>query len=133
MALIDSLHRDHGVTFFRTQKGSLGYEPEGAVPPEVYRTFAGMHESILSELDRREYARLLVEGRAKLAEQKHQLEVAAQEHQKLQRTLDQERHDRRRPDHNAEVLFERARPCKPLPPAAAAIPLLQKVTQLNHR
>src|SRR3546814_5366899 len=86
MALIDSLHRDHGVTFFRTQKGSLGYEPEGAVPPEVYRTFAGMHESILSELDRREYARLLVEGRAKLAEQKHQLEVAAQEHRSEEHT-----------------------------------------------
>src|SRR3546814_19417951 len=42
MALIDSLHRDHGVPFFRTQKGSLGYEPEGAVPPAVYRTLVGM-------------------------------------------------------------------------------------------
>src|SRR3546814_7217339 len=106
MALIDSLHRDHGVTFFRTQKGSLGYEPEGAVPPEVYRTFAGMHESILSELDRREYARLLVEGRAKLSEQKHQLEVAAQEHQPLQRTHDTERPYRRRIQHSAAVILE---------------------------
>src|SRR3546814_13778090 len=87
-------------TLFRS-----GYEPECAVPPEVYRTFAGMHESILSELDRREYARLLVEGRAKLAEQKHQLEVAAQEHQKLQRPLDQEGNDRRRLEDTAAVLF----------------------------
>src|SRR3546814_5190196 len=81
-------------------------------------------------LGRREYARLLVEGRAKLAEQKHQLEVAAQEHQKLQRTLDQERHDRRLLEHSAEVLFESARTGKPLPHADADIPLLQKARHL---
>src|SRR3546814_7531656 len=73
---------------------------------------------------------LLVEGRAKLAEQKHQLEVAAQEHQKLQRTLDQEPHDRRRLEHSAEVLFESARTGKPLPHADADIPLLQKARHL---
>src|SRR3546814_19841040 len=89
-----------------------------------------MHESSFSEMERREYARLLVEGRAKLAEQKHQLEVAAQEHQKLQRTLDQERHDRRRLEHSAEVLFESARTGKPLPHAHADIHLLQKARHL---
>src|SRR3546814_8308437 len=57
-------------------------------------------------------------------------EVAAQEHQKLQRTLDQERHDRRRLEHSAEVLFESARTGKPLPHADADIPLLQKARHL---
>jgi hypothetical protein len=130
MAVIDALQRDHRVTFYRTAKGSLGFKPEGAVPPEIYRRFAGMHESILGELGRREYAELWKKGKARLHEQKEQLKAAAQECQQLQRSLATEQEARRHIEQGASALIESARTGKVLPEADAGSLLLRRLRGL---
>lgn len=129
MVLIVDLQRQ-GVTFHRTAKGSLGFEPEGAVPPEIYKKFAGMHDTILWELERRRYAGLWKQGQERLQAQKQQIEAAEEEQQELRRSLDSELERRRRLEDGAKELFESARAGKSLPEADAGSSLLQEARRL---
>ena len=129
MVLIDDLQRQ-GVTFHRTAKGSLGFEPEGAVPPEIYKQFSGMHDTILRELEQRRYAGLWKQGQERLQAQKQQIEAAEEEQRVLRLSLASEREGRRRLEDGARKLFESARAGKPLPEADAGSSLLQEARRL---
>ena len=132
MVLIDDLQRQ-GVTFHRTEKGTLGFAPAGGVPPEIYKKFGGMHDAILGELERRRYAALWKQGQERLQAQKHEIEAAEEEQQELRRSLAAEREGRRRLEDGAKELFESARTGKPLPEADAGSSLLQEARRLILR
>mgnify|MGYP000044194433 CR=1 FL=1 len=126
MELVEQLLKE-GIRFFRTPKGALGYEPEGAIPPETYRRFRGMHEAILTELDRREKAILWQEAERHLAEQKRQLVAASQDREALRRAVEEERRRRSDLERGTEAIITAADAGGPLPSAPDGSRILQRL------
>ena len=120
-------HQNEGVKFFRTEKGTLGYEPRDAISAETYRRFSGMHEAILTELDRREHVALRQEARAQVAEKDKLLRSSEEEAQRLKLSLKAERQQRVSLELGAAVLIESASTGTEWPGTGDESPLLTRL------
>jgi hypothetical protein len=125
-----------GVTFGPTKAGALGYkDPDGAVTPDVYRQFSGLHAAILARLER---DRLKVE-RARLkadAERAARMaEDAARRATERDDALERERAHRARVEQQIDAVAAAARtgaalPERPTTPLVARV--VAAVTSLRQ-
>jgi hypothetical protein len=116
-----------GVTFGPTDSGALGYrDPQGAVTPDVYRQFSGLHAAILAQLERDRLKAERERLKADTEQTRQAAEEAARRAAQTADALERERADRAEVEQQIDAVAAAARTGARLPESAST-PLVARV------